>query len=129
MSARFPRNAAFVSISLHAILDYAIGVLLIAAPWLLGFYRNEAETWTPVYFGIFILCYAALTRFPYAPLKLIPMRVNAFFDALSGAVLILSPFVFGFAAFVWAPHVLFGAVLMALPFVTNYATIAGENRF
>ncbi len=29
----------------HGVLDYLVGLLLIGAPWLLGFERGGAETW------------------------------------------------------------------------------------
>ena len=33
-------------------MDYLMGILLIASPWLFGFDRGGAETWVPVILGI-----------------------------------------------------------------------------
>ena len=43
-------------------LDYAVGLLLIAAPWLFGFARGGAETWLPVALGAGAIGYRLLTE-------------------------------------------------------------------
>ncbi len=42
----------FIPTRLHGVLDYLVGTLLIAAPWLLNFNRGGAETWVPVILGV-----------------------------------------------------------------------------
>jgi hypothetical protein len=34
----------FIPTRIHGMMDYAMGLLLIAAPWLFGFARGGAET-------------------------------------------------------------------------------------
>jgi hypothetical protein len=42
----------FIPTRIHGIMDYAMGLLLIAAPWIFRFNRGGAETWVPVILGI-----------------------------------------------------------------------------
>ena len=42
----------FIPTRIHGMMDYAMGLLLIAAPWLFRFNRGGAETWVPVILGI-----------------------------------------------------------------------------
>src|SRR4051794_6793108 len=58
----FTRNRRRIMVPLlptriHGVMDYLMGVLLIAAPWLLGFSRGGAETWVPVLLGAGVLGY------------------------------------------------------------------------
>lgn len=89
-------------------LDYMTGALLMAAPWLLGFYRGGAETWIPVILGAGALLYSLLTNYELSLMRVIPMPVHLAFDLLSGIVLAASPWVFGFASFVMLPHMILG---------------------
>jgi hypothetical protein len=41
-------------------------------------------------------------------MRVIPMPVHLTLDALSGALLAVSPWLFGFADHVWVPHVVLG---------------------
>jgi hypothetical protein len=92
----------------HGVLDYAVGLLLVAAPWLFGFARNGAETWTPVALGAGAIGYSLLTRYELGLIRVIPMTGHLALDAGSGLLLAASPWLFGFADYIVWPHVLFG---------------------
>lgn len=47
----------------HGYLDYIMGMLLIAAPWIFGFARDGAETWVPVILGAGVILYSLLTDY------------------------------------------------------------------
>lgn len=98
----------FISTRAHGVLDYLIGVLLIAAPWLLGFAEGGAETWIPVILGATVIVYSLLTNYELGVVRRIEMPVHLWFDGLGGAFLAISPWVFGYADVVWVPHVLVG---------------------
>jgi hypothetical protein len=96
-----PRN-------IHGILDYIVGLALIAAPWLFGFADKSAATYVPVALGFSALLYSLLTRYEAGLIKLIPFKVHLGMDILSGAFLAMSPWLFGFAGQVYLPHVIVG---------------------
>ena len=102
----------FIPTRVHGILDYATGLLLIAAPWLLGFARYGAETWIPVLLGAGALAYSLLTDYELGLVKVLPMKAHLALDAASGVLLAASPWLFGFAGRgrrYWLPHALMGA--------------------
>jgi len=98
----------FIPTSVHGILDYASGLLLIVAPWLLQFSNNGPATWVPVALGISVIAYSLLTDYEAGVLPVIPMAVHLMIDAASGIFLAASPWIFGFADYVWLPHLALG---------------------
>lgn len=92
----------------HGIMDYVVGALLIAAPFVLGFAAGGAETWVPVILGAGMIVGALMTNYELGLVKLIPMPVHLAFDVAAGLFLAASPWLFGFADHVWAPHVIVG---------------------
>src|SRR4051794_24660598 len=89
----------------HGVLDYVVGALLIAAPWLFHFNYGGAETWVPVVLGAGAILYSLCTDYELGILRLIPMPAHLMLDLGSGVLLALSPWLFGFHERVWAPHV------------------------
>ena len=98
----------FIPTYVHGILDYAMGALLIAAPWLLNFDRGGAETWIPVALGVGAILYSLFTNYELGAVRQLPMPVHLALDAMSGVLLAASPWLFGFADYVWAPHLILG---------------------
>lgn len=110
----------------HGTIDYPVGVLLIAAPWLLGFARGGAETWVPVALGAAVLLYSAFTDYELGLVKKIQMPIHLWLDAIGGVVLALSPWLFAFDEHVWIPHLVVGAAEVVVAFMTD--TIPGYER-
>lgn len=108
-----------ISVRIHAIIDYVVGVLLILAPFLLGFADGGAAMWTPVLLGAAILVYSLLTRYEFSAAKLIPFNVHLGLDAVGGLLLLVSPWLFGFAGEIWWPHVLVGLAELAVVAMTD----------
>ena len=75
-----------------------------------GFARGGAETWIPVILGAGALVYSLLTDYELGVVRRIPMPVHLTLDLLSGLLLAVSPWLFGFSEFVWVPHLLLGLV-------------------
>jgi hypothetical protein len=81
----------------HGVLDYLSGLLLLAAPNLLGFASlGGAAAWVPRVVGLLILLQAMMTDYELGLMKLIPMSMHLTADYVVGIVLILAPFLFGF---------------------------------
>jgi hypothetical protein len=98
----------FISTRMHGVLDYLVAILLIAAPWLFQFARGGMETWVPVLLGVGVILYSLLTNYELGAARAISMPAHLWLDGLGGAFLASSPFIFGFAEFVWVPHVVVG---------------------
>lgn len=92
----------------HGVLDYLVGLLLIAAPWLFGFADGGAETWVPVILGAGAILYSLFTDYEAGAAKVIPMPTHLGLDFAAGALLAVSPWLFGFADEVFWPHLLVG---------------------
>lgn len=114
-----------ISTKTHGVLDYVVGLLLIASPWLFGFYESGAETWVPVALGAMTLIYSLCTNYERGVVRLISMRVHLLLDLASGFFLAFSPWLFGFSDTVWTPHVVFGVMEMIV--VALSASVAGNE--
>ncbi len=91
-------------------MDYLMGLLLIAAPWLFGFADGGAETWVPVVLGAGALVYSLMTDYELGASRTISMRTHLTLDLLSGILLAASPWIFGFADYVYGPHLVLGII-------------------
>jgi hypothetical protein len=116
----------FIPTRVHGFLDYLVGALLIAAPWLFGFANGGAEQWVPVALGVGALVYSLLTDYELGAVRTIPMRTHLLLDLLSGALLAASPWLFGFDERVWVPHLILGLLEIGAALTTR--TTAYEGR-
>lgn len=109
----------FIPTRVHGYLDYGLGVLLIAAPWLLGFNDAGAATWVPVVLGVGIIIYSLFTAYELGAIPAIKMPVHLGLDAAGGILLAASPWIFQFADEVWIPHLVLGLVEIATAATTS----------
>ncbi|PWS38469.1 hypothetical protein DFH01_04085 [Falsiroseomonas bella] len=98
----------FISTRAHGALDYLTAALLILLPYILGFADGGAAQWVPQALGVALILYALFTDYEYAAMRIIPMRVHLFLDIASGLLLAISPWLFGFAEWVFWPHLIVG---------------------
>jgi hypothetical protein len=103
----------------HGVIDYVMGLVLIAAPWVLDFADGGPEQWVPVILGIGVILYSLLTNYELGVLRTIPMAVHLWLDLAGGVVLAASPWLFGFADDIWWPHVLFGLLEIGASLMTH----------
>ena len=109
----------FIPTKVHGLLDYAMGILLIAAPWILGFASDGAETYVPVVLGIGMLAYSLFTNYEMGAIKMLSMRTHLMLDLLGGLFLAASPWIFGFADYVYLPHLILGIAEMGAALMTR----------
>ncbi len=81
----------------HAASEPLLVVVLLIAPFLLGFDDVGAPTALSIVAGLAILIVAMSTCWRLSLVKVIPVRVHAVIDLGLGALLIASPFLFGFS--------------------------------
>lgn len=104
----------------HAVADYVTGALLLVGPWLFGFAGDIRAAAVTMSFGVVVIAYSLLTDYEPAWLRRIPLVAHLGLDGLCGGLLIGAPWMFGFAATTWIPHLVVGTILAARPllFVT-----------
>jgi SPW repeat len=106
----------------HGVLDYLIGIALIAAPWIFQFQDVSSAKWTAIIVGVAIIATSLMTNYELGLVRAIPMPMHLGADALAGIVLIASPWLFGFSdegANAWVPHVLVGIGELGAAFITQ----------
>jgi hypothetical protein len=109
----------FIPTRIHAVLDYLTGALLVVAPWLFGFAANAAATWVAIIFGVGLIAYSLFTDYELAASRQIPMSVHLALDAASGAFLLVSPWLLGFAPVITWPHVVIGLLEIGAALTTQ----------
>lgn len=97
-----------ISRKAHGVLDYVVGILLILAPKIFGFDNGGVEARLPMILGVATIVYSLITDYELGVFKALPFRIHMTLDVLSGLLLALSPWLFGFADRVWVPHLVVG---------------------
>ena len=116
-----PPLVRFLPTRIHGLLDYLTGLLFLAAPWLFGFAgeTDDIATWLFVVLGAGVLLYSLFTDYELGLVRKLPMPVHLTLDLGGGILLLVSPWLFGFADEVWVPHVLFGLLEVSAALVTQ----------
>lgn len=102
----------------HAVIDYITGAMLVAIPL---FYLDEggAAVWVPLIIGIVVLMQSLMTNYELSAANLIPMKAHLGMDAVAGALLAASPWLFDFSERVWIPHLVVGIAEIGLALMTR----------
>jgi hypothetical protein len=100
-------------------MDYLMGIVLIASPWLFGFNNGGAETWVPVILGISAIAYSLLTNYELSAAKIISMNTHLTLDLVSGIFLAASPWIFAFNDVVYLPHLILGIAEIGASLMTQ----------
>jgi hypothetical protein len=117
----------FIPTKVHGILDYLVGILLMVAPWLLGFARNGAETWVPVVLGAGAILYSLLTNYELGVWRTLSMSTHLTLDLVSGIFLAASPWLFGFNDYVYMPHLVLGILEIGASLFTQKQPLHALN--
>lgn len=115
----------FVPTRLHGIIDYVVGAILMASPYVLGFADGGAAEFVPVALGLAAILYSLFTDYELGAVRAIPMPMHLGLDAASGVLLAASPWLFGFAGQVYLPHLLFGLFEIAASLITRTRPSSG----
>jgi hypothetical protein len=106
----------FIPTKIHGALDYIVAIALIFAPMIFGFQSvGGATVAIPMILGVGLFLYSLLTNYEWGVFKVINMRYHLVIDVLASSLLLLSPFLFGFAdeaLNVWLPHVIVGITVI-----------------
>jgi hypothetical protein len=81
---------------LHGVIEYVAGALLIAAPFLFGYSSGAAKA-VSIVLGLCVLGLAAGSAMPTGLASVVPVQAHVVLDYVLVALLVASPFVFGFS--------------------------------
>jgi hypothetical protein len=109
----------FISTRAHGMIDLVLAPVLIALPFALGLDVRYPEGWIFLVLGIAMLVLMAFTDYESGLVGRISMGTHLTIDGLSGALLALSPWLFGFSHRIWVPHLLFGVIELGASLVTR----------
>lgn len=76
---------------LHGILDYLIGILLIASPWLFGSTDAGIGMWLPIILGAGVIVYSLITDYEMSVARILPMTAHLGLDVAGGLLLAVLP--------------------------------------
>lgn len=108
----------FMSTKSHAVGDYLGGILLIAIP-MIWFDRADAAVWVPMIVGAVMLLQSLFTDYELSLANIIPVPAHLGMDAIAGAFLATSPWLFGFYETVWMPHLIVGLLEIGAALTTQ----------
>jgi hypothetical protein len=105
---------------MHGVLDYPMATILMLSPYLFGFsHLRGAAIMIPIAIGFVALLQTLFTDNETGVVHAIPMSTHNTNDVIAGAFLALSPWLFGFSAAVYLPHLLFGLAMVAAGLLTQ----------
>src|SRR3954452_7070883 len=100
----------FIPTWIHGLLDYPLAVVFILLPFVLGFANGSIPMYVFVAAGIAMLVLSAMTAYEVGLVRMIPMPVHLGIDVALGLILVVAPWLFGFANTTWIPFVVLGLV-------------------
>lgn len=111
----------FLSPLVHGVLDYLLGALFIAAPFLFSFVSPLAQI-ISLAIGASVLLLSLLTRYPLGVLRVIPFPVHGAVEFVAALALIAMPWFAGFEGVPPARNffVATGVALFAVWLTTDY---------
>ena len=102
-------------------VDYGMGALLMAAPWLFGFAEVQTVMQVCLVLGGGVILHSLLTDYELGAAPVIPMHVHLMIDALGGLFLAASPWIFDFHEVVFLPHLILGLAAVGAAAMTQHA--------
>lgn len=112
-------SVRLVNTKAHAIVDYALGVVLLLSGWLFQFRGMHPANDVSLVAGSIALVNAALTRFEFGAVQVLPLRVHIAVDIVAGLLLAASPWLFGFAYQTHKAHLVFGLTQAGVGFFSD----------
>ena len=111
----------FISTRAHGLLDYVMGIFLIASPWIFGFGYTHAgmESVALAGVGFLIVAYSAFTDYELGAIRSISMPTHLILDIIGGLFLAASPWILDFNERTYLPHVILGVAEIGAALMTQ----------
>ena len=115
-----------ISLKTHSILDYVGAVALILCPFVFGFADLETARNVFMICGFTLILYSLFTNYQFSAFRLIPLGVHMTLDVMTGAFLIIAPWVLNYRVFLTPGqeflHYIVGFGVFALVGITSEKT-------
>jgi hypothetical protein len=110
-----------VSLFVHGLLEYGVGALSIAAPFLFSF-ESDTATVVAILLGAGIVVLGFVTASPTGVSRSLPLASHVVLDYVASLFMIVAPFIFGFTddAAATAYFVVIGVGFLLLTIATKY---------
>ena len=105
-------------VRIHGVIDYVAGVFFIVSPWIFGYHYYGLPTAAAIFLGVVTLAYTLFTDYPPAPWRKIPVFIHLWFDVGVGLLMLLSPFLLGFAFIEHWPQIWMGLAEIGAALIT-----------
>jgi hypothetical protein len=117
----------FISTSTYGFLNYVVAITLMSSPWLFGFsHVGGASFFLPLIFGWLQLIMAIFGKHKFGFMKVFPVSMHCFIDAVGGSFLLASPFVYAYSSHVFLPQLLLGGLVFFLGVFTRSSPFTDE---
>ena len=103
----------------HAYLDYLSAASLLTLPFVFSGKNKGIETYLPVAMGAGVLLQSLLTDYELGAKKKMSMKKHLQLDYMNGALMAMSPFIFGFRKRSWMPHLAVGLSELAVAYFSK----------
>jgi predicted membrane protein len=107
----------------HALSEPVVALVLIAAPFVLGFSDIDNALGASIVAGVLVLLLGATTRWRWSLVPLVPLGVHAMADTVLGALIFAAPFLLEYhddSTAAWIVHVVIGTGLIASAWSTDW---------
>ena len=112
----------------HGVLDYSVGALVAASPWLLGYGKKDtAARWVPVALGMTSVLYSLFTRYELGVKPALSMKNHLRLDTGAAVATAGAPWLFGFAKKTFVPLLVFGLMELAVVALTDPSEPLEQN--
>ncbi len=111
-----------IPLAVHVLIEYGVGILTIISPFLFSFDDDAAQI-LAVLIGAGIFVLAVVSDAPTGLARTLPAASHVVIDYVLGLLLIVAPFIFGFAgddAPATAYFIVLGVGYVVLAVVTRY---------
>ena len=102
---------------IHGVLDYLIGLLVIALPFILDL--QVSQKWTLVTIGSLVILYSGLTDYEFGLVRYLRIRFHLLLDAVFGLAMLLTPWLLNFPADARLPNYVLGVLALVLVAITD----------
>ena len=119
----------FISITLFGVLNYVIAIVMMASPWIFGFYTvGGGALLLPIYLGWLYLIMAIFSANKVGFIPVFPIQMHLVINVMVGPFLLASPWLYGFASRVFLPHLILGLLLFLLGIFTKRSPLTSPTH-
>lgn len=112
-------NTNLIPTKTHAYIDYLSAVSLLTLPLVFSGKNKGVETYLPMAMGAGVLVQSLFTNYELGAKKKMSMKKHLKLDYMNGALMAMSPFIFGFRKRSWMPHLAVGLSELAVAYFSK----------